>query len=279
MIADHYILIQRWRRNFLSSAKVEKKVAIWVRILELPLELYDKKFLTRLGSSLGMLLKIDRLTSIHSRGKFARISVEMDLEKPVVPQVIVRGEILKLEYEGLHTICFYCGVYNHKESECNRKVQSLTPPPREEGSSAANDSASAITVVPASEGGQAVVAPNPEFTGSDDPGLLRSDKDGSPGTVTAGMPEQQVTFGPWIVVSRKKKPKGKNVKAWRSDWVSGGQARGKAVLRNDDEERHIRQSSMMEVEMTGPKPLHSSKGKEGVVSGNPPRIMGWISTW
>lgn len=118
MIADHYILVQRWRRNFLISAREERRIAVWVRIHELPLELYNTKFLRRLGANLGVMLKIDRLTSIHSRGQFARICVEIDLAKPVTPQVVVRGEILKLEYEGLHTICFHCGVYGHRESEC-----------------------------------------------------------------------------------------------------------------------------------------------------------------
>lgn len=121
MIADHYILVQRWRRNFLVSATKEKRVAVWVRIPELPLELYNDKFLKRVGASLGVMLKIDRLTSIHSRGQFARLCMELDLEKPVVPQVKVRGVVLNLVYEGLHTICFHCGVYRHRESDCNLK--------------------------------------------------------------------------------------------------------------------------------------------------------------
>lgn len=123
MIADHYILVQRWRRNFLRSARLEHKVAVWVRVPELPLELYNDTFLKRLGSSLGTMLKIDRLTSIHSRGQFARLSVETDLAKPVVPQVLVRGVVLNLEYEGLHTICFHCGVYGHRENQCLLKMK------------------------------------------------------------------------------------------------------------------------------------------------------------
>lgn len=117
MIADHYILVQRWRRNFLKSAKMVKKVAVWVRVPELPLELYNDKFLTRLGNCLGVMLKIDRLTSFHHRGQFARLCVEINLANPVIPQVVVRGEKLNLVYEGLHTICFHCGVYGHEEAD------------------------------------------------------------------------------------------------------------------------------------------------------------------
>lgn len=262
MIADHYILIQRWRRNFLSSARVVKKVVVWVRIPDFPLELYNKKFLTRLGASLGMLLKINQLTSIHSRGKFARICVEMDLEKPVVPQVRVRSEILKLEYEGLQIICFHCGVCGHKESECNRKVVTPTSPAREEGRNGTD-----TTVVSAKEGGSLSGVSSPEISGRENSNLLRSDKDQNPKAAIAEMIRQHATFGPWIVVSRKKNSKRRNDKPWRSDLgYRDNQTRGKAVLRGDDENLRVKQTSLMEVDMSGGVTLDASLVKE-VTSG------------
>lgn len=128
MVVDHYILVQRWRPNFLNSAKTVSKVAVWVRIPELPLELYNDKFLTRLGATMGKLLKVDRLTSFQHRGQFARICVELDLSKPLVPQVVVRGVPLKLVYEGLHAICFSCGVYGHRMGSCSSKEANLLSP-------------------------------------------------------------------------------------------------------------------------------------------------------
>lgn len=125
MITYHYLLVQRWRTNFLKRAKKELKIAVWVRIPELPLELYNDMFLTRVGSTLGHMLKVDRLTSIHSRGQFARICVEVDLAKPLIPQVMVRGEILNLEYEGLHSVCFNCGVYGHRLYSCSTPSNNL----------------------------------------------------------------------------------------------------------------------------------------------------------
>lgn len=118
MLADHYLLVQRWRPFFITNATVESKVAVWVRIPELPLELYNDRFLWRVGAKLGCLLKIDRLTSIQSRGQFARICVEIDLSKKLVPSIMVRGVVLKLEYEGLHIVCFACGKYGHKQDNC-----------------------------------------------------------------------------------------------------------------------------------------------------------------
>lgn len=118
MVADHYLLIQRWWPNFLKNAYKVTKVVVWIRIMELLFELYNDKFIKRLGATSGTLLKVDRLTLIHSRGQLARICVEVDLAKPLIPQVVLRGEIVNLEYGGLHSVCFNCGVYGHRASAC-----------------------------------------------------------------------------------------------------------------------------------------------------------------
>nr|KYP49800.1 hypothetical protein KK1_028485 [Cajanus cajan] len=88
--------------GFLINVDKVTKVEIWIRIQHLPNELYNDEFSIRVGSSLGKFLKIDLLTSIHLRRKFARICVELDLK-------------LLLKYEGLHCICFKCGRVGHKK--------------------------------------------------------------------------------------------------------------------------------------------------------------------
>lgn len=40
-VADHYLIVQRWRPFFCINALVQRKVAIWVRIPKLPIELYN----------------------------------------------------------------------------------------------------------------------------------------------------------------------------------------------------------------------------------------------
>lgn len=85
MVAGHYMIVQRWRPKLLSNANVERKVVVWNRILELALELYNYQFLSKFCAILGKFLKMDNLTSICSRGQFARICVEVDLSKPCIP--------------------------------------------------------------------------------------------------------------------------------------------------------------------------------------------------
>lgn len=68
MVANHYLITQRWRPFFMTSVKKVEKVAVWVRIPDIPIELCNTEFLSRVGRQLGTMLKIDRLTSIQSRG-------------------------------------------------------------------------------------------------------------------------------------------------------------------------------------------------------------------
>ena len=82
------------------------------------MELYNPKFLWRAGAKLGTMLKIDENTSIHSRGKFARICVEIDLRRQLVPSFTALGKVFYVEYEGLHLVCFKCGRYGHKIDTC-----------------------------------------------------------------------------------------------------------------------------------------------------------------
>ncbi|KAL4328902.1 hypothetical protein AHAS_Ahas13G0246500 [Arachis hypogaea] len=59
-------VINRWRPFFLSSEQAVREIATWIRILNLPIELYNHCFLWRIGSAIGTMLKIDKTTSIHS---------------------------------------------------------------------------------------------------------------------------------------------------------------------------------------------------------------------
>ncbi|RYR69097.1 hypothetical protein Ahy_A03g015629 isoform A [Arachis hypogaea] len=89
---------------------------------DLPIELYNHQFLWRVGLTLGTMLKIDRATSIHSCGRFARICVDIDLTKKLIPRISVLGSTLNVEYEGLHLICFICGLYGHRSEDCSENI-------------------------------------------------------------------------------------------------------------------------------------------------------------
>lgn len=52
---------------------------------------------------------------------YARLCVEVDLGIPLLPEYIVDGNHLNIEYEGLYLICFNCGKYGHSLEQCPSK--------------------------------------------------------------------------------------------------------------------------------------------------------------
>jgi hypothetical protein len=92
---DCYLMLQRWRPFF--SLTDEKWVVVWIRILKLPMELCNRSFLWRIGSTLGVMLKVDDRLSY----KFARICVELNLSRRLASHIMIRGYRVNLKYEGI----------------------------------------------------------------------------------------------------------------------------------------------------------------------------------
>lgn len=105
----------------------------------LPFYVYDKgTHVARLGDHIGRTLRVDESIFGGSRGKFARVSVELDLKKPLISKFGYDDTIHRVEYEVLHTICFECGVFKHKKGQCPTIVKSATTT-EEINSSASNE--------------------------------------------------------------------------------------------------------------------------------------------
>ncbi|XP_011048782.1 PREDICTED: uncharacterized protein LOC105142718 [Populus euphratica] len=89
----------------------------WI-LPDLAMEYYDTSVLWRIGDHIGKTLKVDRTSSVGTRGNCARICVEVDLTKPVLSKFKLRRTVRRVVYEGLHLICSQCGTYTHKKEIC-----------------------------------------------------------------------------------------------------------------------------------------------------------------
>ncbi|CAN1148712.1 hypothetical protein LINPERHAP2_LOCUS16637 [Linum perenne] len=118
MVGDHYVVIQNWRPYFRPEDASLTTLRVWVRLPGLPLEYFDYGILKRIGDRIGTTVRMDQTTLEGARGNFARICVEVDLSKPLLSKYRLRRRVRRIEYEGLHTICFGCGCYGHEESSC-----------------------------------------------------------------------------------------------------------------------------------------------------------------
>ncbi|XP_028779657.1 uncharacterized protein LOC114736045 [Neltuma alba] len=121
MISDSYLTVRDWKLNFDPKIEAIEDVLIWIRFPDLPLEYYDESILEAMGNEIGRTVKVDMTTSLQSRGGYARVGVQVDLRKPLLPLYIIGNKERPITYEGLHLLCFCCGMYGHTERECKER--------------------------------------------------------------------------------------------------------------------------------------------------------------
>lgn len=121
MIMEHYLIVKEWKPNFDPNTDTTEKVLVWVRFPDLPIEYYDQNFLFTVGRKIGEPIRIDSATSLISRGKFARMCIEVDITKPLLAKFWLRRRVRRIEYEGIHLVCFNCGVYGHSHDNCSHR--------------------------------------------------------------------------------------------------------------------------------------------------------------
>lgn len=67
---------------------------------------------------LGLCYGLTQNTASEARGRYARICVQVDLNKPLTRQILLEGPIQEVQYEGLHTLCFSCERVGHRSEGC-----------------------------------------------------------------------------------------------------------------------------------------------------------------
>lgn len=88
-ILNHFLSVQRWEPKFIAFKTQLTYSAIWIRLPELSTEFYDLDILTRVGNKIGKLLKIDPFTPTTSRGRYARICIEVPVEQPLHTHIYI----------------------------------------------------------------------------------------------------------------------------------------------------------------------------------------------
>lgn len=112
---DHYLAVQPWEPNFQPVKAKMPKTAVWIHLESEPMEKFTGPILRYLANTRGKPIKIDYNTMLASRGRFARVCVEMDLSQTLPPLIKAKLDdyeeptIVRCAYEGLHTICFSFG--------------------------------------------------------------------------------------------------------------------------------------------------------------------------
>ena len=71
--------------------------------------------LLKLGKVVGPVLRIDSNTAMGARGRFARLCMQINLDKPLIKRVHIGKNVLSIQYEDINSLCFSCGRVGHKK--------------------------------------------------------------------------------------------------------------------------------------------------------------------
>lgn len=122
-IGESFLIIRAWEPNYRPSSTNLSAVALWMRLPELPIEYYDEEALHDIGNAIGPMLRVDVNTFMEKRGRFARICVQVDVDKPLVRTIIIGSKMLQVVYKGVSSMCFSCGQLGHRRMDCRYTPQ------------------------------------------------------------------------------------------------------------------------------------------------------------
>ena len=122
-VGEHFLAIKPWEPYFRASGDNLTSVAIWVRFSELPIEFYDLEVLKEIGSAIGPVLRIDSYTANGSRGSYARLCIQVDIDRPLIKSIRIGSMVQQVLYEGISSLCFCCGRLGHKQENCYYQIK------------------------------------------------------------------------------------------------------------------------------------------------------------
>ena len=86
-VGQKFLDIRQWEPEFKASKTTCSSITVWIRLPELPIEFYDPIMLKNMRSTIGPVLRIDSHTFNGARGRFARICVQINIDKPLINSI------------------------------------------------------------------------------------------------------------------------------------------------------------------------------------------------
>ncbi|CAL1413621.1 unnamed protein product [Linum trigynum] len=84
LIGDNYITTQKWKKGFNPRNCTIDSTSVWIRLPDLPIELYHPEAVLRIAKKAGTPIRVDRATELGARGVFAHACIEVDLTRPLL---------------------------------------------------------------------------------------------------------------------------------------------------------------------------------------------------
>ena len=81
--------------------------------------------LQEISSAIGLVLRIGTHTASEARGHYARLCVQINLEKSLVRLFHISNLDQPVQYESLNSLCFSYGRVDHRIESCSYKLWPL----------------------------------------------------------------------------------------------------------------------------------------------------------
>lgn len=117
-LGSQFISIRKWEPKFNPSMAQINFSTVWIRLLELPTEIYDLNILQRIGNQIGTIVKIDSVTMNTTRGRYARLCILAPLSKTLPRDILIGIHLQKVQYEPSTPLCTVCGRLGHLVHSC-----------------------------------------------------------------------------------------------------------------------------------------------------------------
>ncbi|KAF5204181.1 Zinc knuckle (CCHC-type) family protein [Thalictrum thalictroides] len=125
-VASQLFVVRPWKLFVEAETEELKTIPIWVLFKKLPIELWDRKGFSQVGSAIGRPLFADKPTEDRSRTSYARLCIEVDLKCKYpnhVDVVVDQKKVIRVavEYNWRPTKCMECEVFGHNDAKCPKK--------------------------------------------------------------------------------------------------------------------------------------------------------------
>ncbi|GJS99828.1 RNA-directed DNA polymerase, eukaryota, reverse transcriptase zinc-binding domain protein [Tanacetum coccineum] len=136
MVNNKPLAVQKWSIDMCLNKVEPKKIPVWVKMRNVPMEAWSVKGISALASSIGKPAIMDEITAkmcVTKVGRvgFARVLVEIDAEKGIKDKIeimyksksIAEGtkKVVEVEYSWIPRVCSHYKVFGHTDSFCKKK--------------------------------------------------------------------------------------------------------------------------------------------------------------
>lgn len=117
-IKGQSLIVRKWAADMENLEMYLKKLPVWVELKGIPLELFTRRGIGYISSVLGVPLYMDRFTAEKKRLEYARVCIEIDVEKEVprfIEVVRKNGGLAEVEVviPWMPVKCAECKVFGH----------------------------------------------------------------------------------------------------------------------------------------------------------------------